>query len=160
MTTQRKWVGILSGKRKQRDERGQHTLLWRDLKKIILEKIVGNDKRSKEKNILKGIGINTKTYWDVFYTQRGEMEKAKLGELMYGEKMCTLSHLSKSQHIRPFVWGRVTVMCDHCQNSYNHNTIKNHKYFRVSQLFPCFLSTSAVAADPLSGLWGEVSTPK
>lgn len=42
---------------------GKHTSLLRDLKKIILEKIVGTDKRSKkEHNILKAMRISTRIY--------------------------------------------------------------------------------------------------
>lgn len=94
----------------------------------------------------------------IFYAHGGIWGLESLCTVEKHALCLTSPNHNRQQHIRPFVLGGVE--CATAVKTHAITTLKNHKYFSASQLSPCAPSTSVVAADLLSGLWGEISPLK
>lgn len=147
------WGGRESTERRE----GKHNLLWRDLKSIMLEKMAEKGKSNKNKiTTLKRMRMD-EIYWDMFCAQ-GWIWTLETGCMV--KKTCTLSHNRTQQTHQVFCLGKGHSNVPSLSKTHTITTLKNHNYFRASQVFPRVLSTFFVAADLLSGFLGEISSPK
>lgn len=157
MTQQRKWDFILSGKRSQGVERGHANLCYEAIWRKYYWRKQWKRVNETNSNMLKGMWINKNTLTYLWYTERN----LEFGDKVSGNE--SLRSLSMSPQTTPhqaFCFGRGHINVPSLSKVIQSQKLRTINISGPASLFHVFPPPCAVAADPLSGLWGEISPPK